>query len=273
MQVHVQEYSDLIRIRLQPVDADGNEISVIEAGQEFRLNVLVEDLREEATGVFGAWVDVRFDSAIASFAGPVEPGADYVNGIAGSLDVAGLIDEVGGFASLERVGAGERLLASIPLVATQSGVLDFEPDGADDSPAHDIGLFDLNRPVGQAEVQYVGAQLTVTGGLHNSDQATDTDGDGSTSPLDALRIVNFLNQYGPMAISAVRTLELQASQDVGEQRPQLLYDVNGDGHVTPLDVLQIVNLLNARSSGEGEAGSRRGATAIPAESDWEQVAS
>ena len=153
---------------------------------------------------------------------------------------------------MERVGTGERLLASIPLVATQSGMLDFEPDGADDSPAHDIGLFDLNRPVGQAEVQYVGAQLTVTGGLHNSDQATDTDGDGSTSPLDALRIVNFLNQYGPMAISAVRTLELQASQDVGEQRPQLLYDVNGDGHVTPLDVLQIVNLLNSRFSGEGE---------------------
>lgn len=259
VQVHVQQYQELVRIRLQPVDVAGNEILVVDVGQEFRLNVLVEDLRDSASGVFGAWVDIEFDPTMARVAGDIERGTDYRNGVSGSFDLPGLIDELGGFASMNRLGAGERLLASIPLVAAQEGVLDFIANGADDLPLHDITLYDLNRAVGQIEVEYVGAPLTVSGSLQNRVEPTDTDGDGNTTPLDALRVVNFLNQHGSLAVSAARTALLSAVQEAGSDARPIFYDVNGDGYVTPMDVLHVVNRLNQRSlGGEGELAAFTG---------------
>jgi hypothetical protein len=59
----------------------------------------------------------------------------------------------------------------------------------------------------------------------------DVNGDGYTSPLDALLIINDLNRGNPSG----------------------LFDVSGDGYTSPLDVLMVINYLNGGGSGEGES--------------------
>lgn len=90
--------------------------------------------------------------------------------------------------------------------------------------------------------------LTVTANeapLHNSSGPTDVNGDGHTDPLDALLVINILNQGGPaLAGDPFST----GGEDVH------FYDVNGDGLITPLDALIIINEINRRNGGQAEGG-------------------
>ncbi len=78
----------------------------------------------------------------------------------------------------------------------------------------------------------------------NSLRPTDTNGDGMTSPLDALLIIDMLNQRGsgPVPAPPIR---------------MPMNDVNADGNLSPLDVLLVVDILvrQSRGSGEGESPS------------------
>ncbi|MFP6619269.1 MAG: Ig-like domain-containing protein [Pirellulaceae bacterium] len=76
---------------------------------------------------------------------------------------------------------------------------------------------------------------------HNATRPLDVNDDGVTTPLDALHIINTLNQLGSRSLPTERTLEAP------------YYDVNFDGIVSPADVLHIINFLNrTASSAEGE---------------------
>lgn len=73
----------------------------------------------------------------------------------------------------------------------------------------------------------------------------DTNGDGQVVPLDALRIINQLNQ--PTILGAGGKLP-----DARPADPTVpYYDVNGDGFCTSNDVLRVINYLNDQEA-EGE---------------------
>src|SRR5262249_54414133 len=65
--------------------------------------------------------------------------------------------------------------------------------------------------------------------------------------LDALIVFNLLNNPGTFLDSTGR---LPRARPAGSAEPY--YDTNGDGFVTSLDALLIINDLNIRASGEGE---------------------
>jgi len=74
-------------------------------------------------------------------------------------------------------------------------------------------------------------------------QASDVNGDGRIGAIDALIVVNMINQNGSGAVP--------------EGTPEDLFvDVNADGFVSPSDVLGVVNDVNAAvaggAGGEGE---------------------
>ncbi|MCC9601933.1 dockerin type I domain-containing protein [Stieleria sp. JC731] len=81
--------------------------------------------------------------------------------------------------------------------------------------------------------------------------ATDTDGNGSTTPMDALRVIN--------------RLALQGEGELGLNDTFL--DVNRDGLISPSDALQVINRLAIQeagiSGGEGEAVSAASMTLLP----------
>ena len=79
----------------------------------------------------------------------------------------------------------------------------------------------------------------------NPDSPTDVDGSGETTPLDALIIINTLNNDGPRDLIDPFPVTSEAVR---------YYDVNGDGRITPIDALIIINILNrGGSSAEPEA--------------------
>ena len=78
----------------------------------------------------------------------------------------------------------------------------------------------------------------------------DTDGDHVVVPLDALRIMNQLND--PIFLQGDG--RLPGSRPADSLLP--MYDVNGDGFATTNDVVRIINYLNKKNlPGEGEARS------------------
>ncbi|GIW97042.1 MAG: hypothetical protein KatS3mg111_0375 [Pirellulaceae bacterium] len=87
----------------------------------------------------------------------------------------------------------------------------------------------------------------------NPVHATDVNGDGFVTPLDALILINDLN----------RNPGGKLPDGAEGETPGIYPDVNGDGFLTPLDVLLIINELNRRtmSAGEGEPASDVAGTA------------
>ena len=67
--------------------------------------------------------------------------------------------------------------------------------------------------------------------FHNDDLPTDVNNDGSTTPLDALVILNFLNQHGSEILQTVSSAL------------QHYIDVNNDGKASAIDALQIINSI------------------------------
>ncbi len=76
----------------------------------------------------------------------------------------------------------------------------------------------------------------------NAGAPLDVNGDGVTSPLDALLVINELNQ---------RDARMLPTSAVGADPLFGYLDASGDGFISPLDALLIINGLNG--GGEGEA--------------------
>ena len=87
---------------------------------------------------------------------------------------------------------------------------------------------------------------------HNSSVAMDASGDSFVSPIDVLKIVNFLNFNPNPTNSKLPNPPAQNPPAAGR------IDINNDGFASPIDSLMVVSFLNSQGAGEGEAaaGSR-----------------
>ena len=86
----------------------------------------------------------------------------------------------------------------------------------------------------------------------NETRVTDADGDATTSPLDVLSLVNFINAktFGEEGLLPPRTDSSLAK----------FPDVDGDQFLSALDVLNVINFLNTRGNGAGGNGEGEGAS-------------
>jgi len=100
-----------------------------------------------------------------------------------------------------------------------------------------------------------GARLTYSSWQY-PDKPVDVDGNGEVRSLDALVLINQINR-GPHAALPPRS---------NENLHWPFYDVSGDGYLTPLDVLLVIQYLNVSSlppsvpavSAEGESAAAKG---------------
>lgn len=79
----------------------------------------------------------------------------------------------------------------------------------------------------------------------NPSNKLDVNDDGGVSPLDPLKLVNYINPPGPGAGPLPFPPPFT---------PPPYYDVDGDGFVGPLDVLIVINFINTQTSGGGGEG-------------------
>lgn len=137
---------------------------------------------------------------------------------------------------------------NVAQTVTVSGVQDGRIDG---NQTVSITV-SVDGPNSQAQFAALAAQTVsvnvVDSGLlnpwQNAANRFDVSGDGNVVPLDALQVINELNEAKHRNASGL----LPAQRPAGAS----FYDVNGNGFATTNDALQVINLLNARPNPEGE---------------------
>lgn len=175
-----------VRVSLQAVDMAGAPITTVATGQQFKVQVMVKDLRTgtaipaSPTGVFSAYLDLLYDAAI------IEPIANnplrfldpYLNATSGSTSTPGLIDELGAFSDRSsRQGADAKVLVEVTFVAKAAGNPNLRTEAAD-LASSEVGLYDVtgNVPVSQVEFAgspfVVGANFVATNDVFNFDEDT-----------------------------------------------------------------------------------------------------
>ncbi len=201
-----------VRISLQAVDMAGAPITTVAAGQQFKVQVIVKDLRtgstvpESPTGVFSAYLDLLYDANI------IEPIANnplhfvdpYLNAISGSTSTPGLIDELGAVSDrTSRPGPEAKVLVEVTFVAKAAGSPNLRAEAAD-LPASEVGLYDGIGKVPTSKVEYVGSPFVVGANFVATNDVFNFDEDSGPHVLDVL--VNDTAQSGAvLTISGVST--------------------------------------------------------------------
>lgn len=234
--------SSSVSFHVNLTDDMGTPTETVSVGDEFFIEVSVDDLDATGSGVFSAYLDVLHDSELATVSGAIQFGSDFPNAQNADTSVAGLINELGGIGDAESTGGSPQLLARIPMTATAVGMLTVQMDAADQLPAHEVGLYGEDSPV-DAVNQIFGTDsvnIEVTRIWHLAASPADTNDDGSVSPLDALRVINAIDLHGIFSIDSAPQAALDG--------PNYFLDVNNDGQVSPLDALTVINALDQQSN-------------------------
>ncbi|GAB5406818.1 MAG: hypothetical protein Aurels2KO_50490 [Aureliella sp.] len=133
------------------------------------------------------------------------------------LSTAGMDGGDGGWAALMGSGALPAGGGSIALSIDEDQIRDSERNHTTEQ----VGYFVIGGPTGEGE-STANAAPPIT--VHDP---LDVNGDGHTSPIDALQVINSLNAEAPM------------------EEGDMALDTNGDGHISPIDALLVINRLNA----------------------------
>lgn len=245
--VHVHEVSDRLRVRLEVTDAAGQPISLVELGQEFQVNVWLEDSAGNPAPVTSAFMDLQFDPKVAKAVGSFTTGSGFnAQQRFDNVVVPGRMTNVGGLSVSDTGVTGDRLLARIPMRASDLGKTGFHVDQPEVLAATEEQLGFGQRHT--AAFEFKPAQLRVIDGFHNSRLASDSNDDGHTTPQDALLVINFLLRHGARTVDDLRSLLSAEGEDFAATAANGVFnrylDNNNDRHVTPMDVLLVVNRLN-----------------------------
>jgi hypothetical protein len=156
-------------------------------------------------------------------------------------------------------GGGTALIVASTPTANDLAVLKLAPpaDSSGASTGTRTGNVSLGPPPTMADA--AGQTAAALAASSNPTNTLDVSDDGAVSPLDALLVINALNN--PQLVSS------GASGGAEGQSAAPYYDTNGEGFFTPIDELLDINYLNSRllpATGEGEAAPVAGAASLDA---------
>jgi len=128
-----------LEVLLELVDEDGASISTAAVGDTVVLNVYVQDIRAEASGVQKAALDLTYDSELLTFTGYTY-GDSFVSSVAPDISTAGTVDELWAATDGSDPSGGARVLfCSISFTVTGSGSVEFSSAMAE---SYDTALTD-----------------------------------------------------------------------------------------------------------------------------------
>lgn len=151
-------------LTLQPVDSSGAPITTVAVGQNFKVQVFVQDLRpgDEAKGVFSAYADLIFDSNVVEpiATNPITHGV-FPNSPGGTVRT-GVVDELGGLTqNTSAFTDGQKyLLAEVTFRAKTAGNAGLLLDPPDDSLS-DVLLFQTTSEVPASEISFGSSNFAV----------------------------------------------------------------------------------------------------------------
>ncbi len=157
-------------------------------------------------------------------------------------------------------GTGPILVSSQRLAPSQTVFDDLTVDQLNGGPSADWFFATAAGPTADVIKDGSAADKTT---YTNPAKAMDVNNDGRVSPIDALLVVNAITGQGagalPLAGSKQAAGEGESVNSVATIPTTGFVDVNGDGSLSPLDALLIINYLNSggasgnQAAGEGES--------------------
>ncbi len=253
-----------VQIGVSLVDELGNAVRTAQVGDRVWVEIsATED--GPGRGIFQASFGVQFDPAMLQVVTAPEAVGAFSGGVS-VIESRNGFEELSAYSSsIAPLGDGPHTVFRFEVEVLQAGRIEIAA-----TPQVSIGkeflVYDMHVPVWEANIFAGTATLLAQSPLQVAGNRTDVNGDGSTTPIDVLWVVNFLNQGSLLNQGQVATVSRSVTAAEGEsQEIAIKCDVNGDGLVSPLDILQIVNRLNAErtAGGEGE-GSMDESTVVDA---------
>ena len=242
-------------------DGSGTEISSVNVGERFGIEIRAEDLRMfTPTFVFAGFLDVLYDSdritpadtrPSDNFDFDVDFHGDYSTGAAvGTAATPGIIDEFGTLFSQASIPASQYpslnpgLIATIYFNAVGAGLANVIGSPADASPFQDTLLFDEDDPIHRSLLKFETFEFVIGSGAPNQNSSLnlDVNDDGFVSPIDALLVINEMNRS---------SMDMEGEQTSDGKGKRYYTDVNGDNRTTALDALKVINYLQRSSSTQG----------------------
>lgn len=187
--VHVTPGSrtdDTVAFSFEFYNMAGERISEVRQGEQFKVEVYVDDLRPELDrqqvppapprndyGIYAAYLDVLYSSGLVSPAAPTAGSPldfeasfsdPYFSGLEGTAAVPGIINEFGAYAgSLANMNQpNPKLLGTMVFTATNPGLAEFIGDPSDISPQTDVVFFNTDRSaVPVTEIRYGRSMIEV----------------------------------------------------------------------------------------------------------------
>lgn len=220
----------LVQIQLNTVDANGNPITTIGVGEEFRVQVIGQDLRTSDTdGIFAAYIDLLFDSGVIEpiATDPITHTAPYTNAPTGTV-ATGLIDELGGFSTSTAVlGSDARVIAEVTFRAIAVGNANIRSEAADNSPESAVLLFTRSPAVPTSQIDYQNANFAVGADFEVANDAFNFDEDTGPHTLDVLSN-DTATGSAVLSIASVSTASGGGSVSVASDGLSLIYTPAGD---------------------------------------------
>lgn len=242
--VHVTEMPALIQYRVEARNADGELIQQVGVGHRVDLYVYATDNSGRPQGgIFNSDVSLAFDPARLQIGGDVQfsehlPNGHGVSVRADRTEPRLQVVSLHAFGGLESPDELDVLVAKIPMDVIDAGTIqvDFRPES---STVHILRGWE-NGGVPFGSIEFTGTTFEAVMAQHNLAKPQDVNGDGKVTPLDALTLINALNEHG---VGRIDDLPLPAGR---------FHDVNNDGYLSAADVLTVVNWMN--QGGEAAAG-------------------
>lgn len=156
--------------------APGTPLTSLVVGQDYQLQAFIRDNRPgDPLGLFQAFFDVSYDSALISVNGEIIHGPQFDLAPQGDASVPGFIDEVGALSrGLANPGNGTFLLYAVPIHADAAGMLEISAqpdeirhvlfqDSLDPVPLADIGFEGNTIEIVDADISRVSIAATQNG--------------------------------------------------------------------------------------------------------------
>ncbi len=228
------QFNDLqAEISVLATDDTGNRLTDVHVGDRIWIEIQADNSENSDSGVYQAVVDLEFDRQAFEIVSSPEPLDGFDNRFVSTESDTGF-SSLGGFSSsIEPLGPGPQRIVRFQVEVKAPGNFDFV--------ARPSQLFSDEFLV-YGDDRALRSENIATGLLTLRSQTpqpsgADVNGDKAINALDALIIVNYINQSG-----SLRTASLAA-----ENSSRFQLDLNGDGVIGAADVLQIVNQINANS--------------------------
>jgi hypothetical protein len=233
----------IMELRLKAVDDDGKSVEWIRSGDEFFIEVIAKDLRRFGLGVFGVAFDLALPASKVELTGQVE--------LLGAFDDFGTPitdDGIDDFQAVELIfdhpGAKDQPVVRFGVRALAGGEVNLQLDPAD-APGAELLIRGSDEVVSPLEVDFQSLTLMIDG-----IEPTDTDASGAVTPLDALRVINFLSRFGSVLVDDLETIATSGEAEDTSARLTAMrrLDTNADGQISAQDALAVINRL-ARTFG------------------------